>query len=93
MSDCASTCPLSRADAMSAGELLQQRVRVGDRGATGTEDGSTVRRRRECPQCGERFNTFETAELKLPAIVKSGDRREPFDEHKLRVSFERAPGH
>lgn len=54
------------------------------------EDGATVRRRRECPQCGERFNTFETAELKLPAIVKSGERRENFDERKLRVSFERA---
>ena len=35
------------------------------------EDGATVRRRRECPGCGERFNTFETAEIKLPAIVKS----------------------
>ncbi|OOG47886.1 transcriptional regulator NrdR [Rhodanobacter sp. C01] len=55
-----------------------------------TEDGSTVRRRRECPQCSERFNTFETAELKLPTIVKSGERREAFDERKLRVSFERA---
>lgn len=55
-----------------------------------TEDGSTVRRRRECPQCSERFNTFETAELKLPAIVKSGERREAFDERKLRISFERA---
>ncbi len=55
-----------------------------------TEDGSTVRRRRECPQCSERFNTYETAELKLPTIVKTGDRREAFDEHKLRVSFERA---
>ena len=55
-----------------------------------TEDGSTVRRRRECPQCGERFNTFETAELRLPTIVKSGERREVFDERKLRVSFERA---
>jgi transcriptional repressor NrdR len=54
------------------------------------EDGATVRRRRECPQCGERFNTFETAELKLPAIVKSGERRENFDERKLRTSFERA---
>jgi transcriptional repressor NrdR len=54
------------------------------------EDGATVRRRRECPKCGERFNTFETAELKLPTIVKSGERREPFDERKLRVSFERA---
>lgn len=55
-----------------------------------TEDGSTVRRRRECPTCGERFNTFETAELKLPTIVKSGERREAFDERKLRISFERA---
>ncbi|MHC1480152.1 transcriptional regulator NrdR [Frateuria aurantia] len=55
-----------------------------------TDDGTTVRRRRECPQCGERFNTFETAELKLPAVVKSGDRRESFDESKLRVSFDRA---
>ncbi|SEI50791.1 transcriptional regulator NrdR [Frateuria terrea] len=55
-----------------------------------TEDGATVRRRRECPQCSERFNTFETAELKLPAIVKSGERREVFDERKLRTSFERA---
>lgn len=54
------------------------------------DDGATVRRRRECPQCGERFNTFETAELKLPAIVKSGERREAFDERKLRTSFERA---
>jgi transcriptional repressor NrdR len=55
-----------------------------------TEDGSTVRRRRECPQCGERFNTFETAEIKLPHVVKSDGRREPFDEHKLRNGVERA---
>ena len=55
-----------------------------------TEDGGTVRRRRECPLCGERFNTFETAEIKLPVIVKSDGRREPFDERKLRTSFGRA---
>lgn len=55
-----------------------------------TEDGATVRRRRECPSCGERFNTFETAEIKLPAIVKSDGRREAFDENKLRVGVERA---
>jgi transcriptional repressor NrdR len=54
------------------------------------DDGSTVRRRRECPQCGERFSTFETAEIKLPAIVKSDSRREAFDERKLRTSFQRA---
>ena len=55
-----------------------------------TEDGTTVRRRRECPACGERFSTFETAEIKLPAVVKGDDRREAFDERKLRVSMERA---
>jgi len=54
------------------------------------EDGASVRRRRECPQCGERFNTFETAELKLPQIVKHDGRRESFDEHKLRIGLERA---
>lgn len=55
-----------------------------------TEDGATVRRRRECPACSERFNTYENAEIKLPAIVKNDDRREAFDEAKLRTSFERA---
>ncbi len=55
-----------------------------------TDDGGSVRRRRECPQCAERFNTFETAELKLPTVVKSGERREMFDERKLRTGFERA---
>jgi transcriptional repressor NrdR len=55
-----------------------------------TEDGMTVRRRRECPQCGERFNTFETAELKLPSIIKHDGRREAFDERKLRLGLERA---
>lgn len=54
------------------------------------EEGAAVRRRRECPACGERFSTFETAEIKLPSIVKSDGRREAFDERKLRTSFERA---
>jgi len=55
-----------------------------------SDDGTTIRRRRECPSCGERFNTFETAEIKLPAVIKSDGRRETFDEHKLRSGFERA---
>ena len=54
------------------------------------EDGGTVRRRRECPACSARFNTFETAELKLPHIVKLDGRREPFDERKLRAGLELA---
>ena len=55
-----------------------------------SEDGTTIRRRRECEKCAERFNTFEVAELKMPAIVKSDGRRETFDERKLRTSFDRA---
>ena len=55
-----------------------------------SDDGATIRRRRECEECNERFNTFETAELKLPAMVKSDGRREAFDERKLRTSFNRA---
>lgn len=55
-----------------------------------SEDGATVRRRRECPGCGARFNTHETAELKLPAIVKHDGRREAFDEGKLRAGLELA---
>lgn len=55
-----------------------------------SEDGASIRRRRECPACGERFSTVEVAELKLPSLVKSDARREPFDERKLRTSFERA---
>jgi len=55
-----------------------------------SEDGSTIRRRRECEHCQERFNTFETAELKLPTLVKTDGRREAFDDRKLRTGFERA---
>lgn len=55
-----------------------------------SDDGATIRRRRECEACGERFSTVETIELKLPAIIKGDGRREPFDARKLRVSMERA---
>ncbi len=47
-------------------------------------EGSQVRRRRQCPQCGERFTTYETVELTLPRLVKRDGRREAFDEDKLR---------
>ncbi|MFM7065219.1 MAG: transcriptional regulator NrdR [Gammaproteobacteria bacterium] len=47
-------------------------------------EGHQVRRRRECLQCGERFTTFETAELVLPQVVKKDGSRVPFDEQKLR---------
>lgn len=53
-------------------------------------DGSQVRRRRECVECGERYTTFETAELVMPRVVKNDASRQPFDEHKLRGGFMRA---
>ncbi len=53
-------------------------------------EGSQVRRRRECLECSERFTTYETAELKLPRVVKRDGRREAFDEHKLRSGIERS---
>ena len=43
----------------------------------------TVRRRRECVECGERFTTYEKAELNMPRVVKGDGTREPFDEDKL----------
>ena len=46
-------------------------------------DGRQIRRRRECLSCGERFTTFESAELLMPRIIKSDGSREPFDEIKL----------
>ena len=54
-------------------------------------EGSQTRRRRECPNCGERFTTFESAELLMPKIIKSrDDMRDPFNEQKLREGLYRA---
>lgn len=54
------------------------------------DDGDAVRRRRECVSCEGRFTTFEHAELRLPQIIKSDGRREPFNEDKLRAGLQRA---
>ena len=55
-----------------------------------SEDGATIRRRRECEACGERFSTLENIEIKLPAVIKSDGRRDTFDARKLRAGFVRA---
>ena len=54
-----------------------------------TEPGDAVRRRRQCAQCGERFTTYERAELALSVIKRNG-RREPFDREKLLRGLQRA---
>src|SRR5512138_688510 len=48
-----------------------------------TEDNSAIRRRRQCPNCGARFTTFERVQLRELTVVKSTGKREPFDRDKL----------
>ena len=55
-------------------------------------DGGQIRRRRECLSCGERFTTFETAELLMPRVIKSDGSREPFDERKLSARHDQGAG-
>ena len=54
-----------------------------------SEDGTTIRRRRECVGCGARFTTFERVQLRELTVAKKDGKREPFDRTKL----ERAIGH
>jgi transcriptional repressor NrdR len=51
-----------------------------------TEDGTSIRRRRQCEGCGARFTTFERVQLRELTVVKSENRREPFDRTKLDIS-------
>ena len=48
------------------------------------EDGSQVRRRRECLECEERFSTREISNLQMPRVIKRDGRRTAFNEDKLR---------
>lgn len=45
-----------------------------------SEDGSAIRRRRQCPQCGSRFSTTETASL---IVIKRNGATEPFSRDKI----------
>jgi transcriptional repressor NrdR len=53
-------------------------------------EGDKIRRRRECTECKERFTSYESAELNYPRIIKSDNRREQFNEVKLRSGIMRA---
>ncbi len=52
-------------------------------------EGFTIRRRRECLQCGYRFTTYEKLELDIVIIKKDG-RREPYDRNKLLLGIRKA---
>ena len=50
------------------------------------EDGGAIRRRRQCPECGRRFSTLETAML---LVVKRNGVVEPFSRAKVISGVER----
>ena len=49
-----------------------------------TDEGRTIRRRRECMQCGKRFTTYETIETTPILVIKSGGNRQAFDPNKIK---------
>lgn len=49
-----------------------------------TEEGNSIRRRRECTSCGRRFTTYEKIELLPLMVVKRDGRREAFDAQKIK---------
>ena len=52
--------------------------------------GSSIRRRRTCESCGERFTTHERVEQRFPFVSKKGGRRQPFDRSRVLSGLELA---
>lgn len=48
-----------------------------------SEDGSSIRRRRYCPECDSRFTTFERVQLRELTVVKSNGEKRVFDRDKI----------
>ena len=55
-----------------------------------TDDGRSIRRRRECINCGKRFTTFETIEIAPILIVKRDGTRQQYDRNKLKNGIVRS---
>ena len=54
------------------------------------DDGTIIRRRRECINCGKRFTTYETVENTPIFVVKSSGVRQAFDPNKIRAGIIKA---
>jgi len=48
-----------------------------------SEENAAIRRRRYCPNCDQRFSTFERVQLREMTVVKGGGRKQPFDRDKI----------
>jgi transcriptional repressor NrdR len=55
-----------------------------------SSEGSAVRRRRECLECGKRFTTYEVVEELSLLVVKKDGRRQPFDRKKIAAGIQKA---
>ncbi|MEA5059345.1 MAG: transcriptional regulator NrdR [Candidatus Pelethousia sp.] len=55
-----------------------------------TDDGTSIRRRRECINCGKRFTTYEKIEEIPIMVVKKDGSREPFDSEKILAGVRKA---
>lgn len=55
-----------------------------------SDDGTSIRRRRECVNCGKRFTTYETIENAPVFVVKNGGARQSFDPNKIRMGIIKA---
>lgn len=55
-----------------------------------TDEGTAIRRRRECAQCGKRFTTYEKIEELPTVVVKKDGRRESFDSDKILAGVRKA---
>ncbi len=52
-----------------------------------SEDGKSIKRRRECSNCQNRFTTYEKIAVNNLIVVKSGDIKERYDRNKLEDSI------
>ena len=68
-------CPFCGADETTVAD-----TRIND-------DGDVVRRRRRCQSCDKRFTTYESAEIRLPQVVKKNGSRVDYDREKLSASL------
>ena len=54
------------------------------------EDGTSIRRRRECIGCGKRFTTYETVEIAPVMVIKKDGSRQSFDPGKVKIGIMKA---
>ena len=53
-------------------------------------DDSSIRRRRQCDECGKRFTTYEKVETMPLIVIKKDDNREPYDREKIMAGIVRS---